>query len=201
MTLMRSALLVVLSVLLLAGCGSSVVDKPGTARGAGAATMVPADATLYVGVVTDLDSAGWKSVETLLARFPDGEQLLGTLAGAIGGEGTNWERDVKPALGPVTAIVSLPGSGEPVALTKPSLRASSTRSSGGADHRSRRCRSTTAGSLSRRSRRRSTRTGAHSAVRGSPTTTTSPKRSATYPRMRSGRSSSGPAASTTAVSG
>jgi len=134
MTSMRSALLVVLSVLLLAGCGSSVVDKPGTARGAGAATMVPADATLYVGVVTDLDSAGWKSVETLLARFPDGEQLLGTLAGAIGGEGTNWERDVKPALGPVTAIVSLPGSGEPVALTKPSLRAKLDALLGRADH-------------------------------------------------------------------
>jgi hypothetical protein len=120
---MRLSLVALAFALLLAGCGGSVAERAGAPRGAAPAELAPADAALYVGVVTDADSAEWQRVETLLARFPDADRLLSDIAGELGGQGVDWERDVKPALGPLTALVQLPRSGDAIALTKPPLRA------------------------------------------------------------------------------
>jgi hypothetical protein len=124
MTSMRLALVSLLTMLALGvvGCGSSSVGTTSGARNLEAAAVVPADAALYVGVVTGSDSSQWEAVQALLGRFPDGDRLLASMTKELAGEGLDWERDVKPALGPVTAIVLLPGSSDPVAITKPSLR-------------------------------------------------------------------------------
>ena len=124
MTLVRGRLLALLLVAgLVAGCGSETVEQPGASRTAGPAAMAPADAAAYVGVVTEADSAEWQAFEDLLGRFPDGDQLLSKVAEAISSEGVDWDEDVAPALGPITAIVLPRGGTEPVVLTKPSLRA------------------------------------------------------------------------------
>jgi hypothetical protein len=125
MTAMRLTLFGALSVvaIALAGCGGGTVERTGAPPGVTAAAVVPADAALFVGAVTDSESEAWQRVETLLGRFPDGDRLLGELTKSFAEDGVDWERDVKPALGPVSAIVLLRGGGEPVALTKPPLRA------------------------------------------------------------------------------
>lgn len=123
MSAMRLVILSALAALLLAGCGSSAVDTAGAPRGAAPAAVVPADTGLFIGVVTESDSAEWKSLEALLGRFPDGDRLLSQIATAVAGKDADWEDDVRPALGPVTALVALPNSGDAVAITKPSLRA------------------------------------------------------------------------------
>jgi hypothetical protein len=124
MTPMRFVLASLLAGLLLAGCGSgSAADGAGAPRSAGAASIVPADAALYLGVVTDSGSAAWKQVEELLGRVPDGDKLLSLVADELSGEQLDWEDDVRPALGDVSAIVLPKGSDDPIALTKPSLRA------------------------------------------------------------------------------
>ena len=123
---MRSIHLTLLALavaLVLAGCGSSASDQTGAPRSAGPASMAPADAALFVGVVTDSEAAEWQQVQELLGRFPDGDRLLSEISKALAGEGLDWENDVKPALGPISAIVLPRGGGDPVALTKPPLRA------------------------------------------------------------------------------
>lgn len=124
MAVMRTFLLVCLGATLLAvsGCGGAPVSTSAP-RGAEAASVAPADTAAYVGIVTDDDSQQWQRLESLVGRFPDGDRLIGSIARQLSGQGLDWEHDVKPALGPVTAIVLLPGAKEPVVLTKPSLRA------------------------------------------------------------------------------
>lgn len=116
-------LLALAAALVLAGCGSGVAEQTGAPRSASPAAVVPADAALFVGVVTDTGSDEWKQVQELLGRFPDGDKLLAEISKGLAGEGLDWEDDVKPALGPISAIVLPRGSSEPVGLTKPPLRA------------------------------------------------------------------------------
>jgi len=125
MTFVRPRLLAALLAVaaLVAGCGSETVEPTDAPASAGPAALVPADAAAYVGVVTDADSAEWQAVEELLGRFPDGKQLLSKVAVAISREGVDWDEDVAPALGPLTAIVLPRGGTQAVVLTKPSLRA------------------------------------------------------------------------------
>jgi hypothetical protein len=80
--------------LAVAGCG-------GTSNvGAGAADLVPADAVAFIAVNTDLDSSQWQTVDDLASRFPDKEKAIKMLKDAAREEGLDWERDVKPAIGP-----------------------------------------------------------------------------------------------------
>jgi hypothetical protein len=123
MSPMRHVLVSLVAGLVLAGCGSGSTGGAGAPRSAGPAAVVPADAALYLGVVTDSGSAEWKQVEELLGRFPDGHKLLSLVADELSGEQIDWEQDVKPAIGDVSAIVLPKGSTDPIAITKPSLRA------------------------------------------------------------------------------
>jgi len=95
-------LLVAALLPVLAGCGS------GSDVGA-AADVVPADVFVYASVDTDFDGDGWAALEEFAARFPDGENLLQSLADEInsGEEGIDFEADVKPALGDEVAVVVL----------------------------------------------------------------------------------------------
>ena len=87
-------LLVAALLPVLAGCGS------GSDVG-GAADVVPADVFVYASVDTDFDGDGWAALEEFAARFPEGDNLMQSLADEVnsGEEGIDFEPDVKPALG------------------------------------------------------------------------------------------------------
>jgi hypothetical protein len=100
-------LLVAALLPVLAGCGS------GSDVGA-AADVVPADVFVYASVDTDFDGDGWAALEEFAARFPNGENLLQSLADEVnsGEEGIDFEADVKPALGDEVAFVVLDAPAE-----------------------------------------------------------------------------------------
>jgi hypothetical protein len=115
---MRSlfALGFVLAVVPLASaCGAETPAAPA------GASVAPASAQLFLTVDTSFDSAQWENARTLLEKFPDGEKALDLLFGKLGARGIDFDRDVKPALGPETDVVGLDLSGEDefVGLTQP----------------------------------------------------------------------------------
>ena len=100
-----------------AGCGSS-------RSAGGAADVVPADVAVVVSVDTHLDGAQWQAVEDLAAKFPGGEGAVEKLFATIAADDDlDFERDVKPALGPELVLVvprlSTSGDQSVVALTQP----------------------------------------------------------------------------------
>jgi hypothetical protein len=112
-----AVLLVAALVAVAAGCGSS-------GGAGGAADVVPADVAVVVSVDTDLDGAQWQAVEDLAARFPGGEGAIEKLFVSIGdGDDLDFERDVRPALGPKLVLVvpklSTSDDQSVVALTQP----------------------------------------------------------------------------------
>jgi hypothetical protein len=112
---LRSALALVLAVLpLAAGCGAE------TPAGPEGASVAPASAQLFLSVDTSFDSAQWKNARDLLDKFPDGERALDMVFGHLDAKGIDFDRDVKPALGPETDVVGLDlsGEGEFVVLTQ-----------------------------------------------------------------------------------
>ena len=109
--------------LVAAGCGSSS-KKSGSASGtSGAASIVPGDATAYVAINTDLKSGQWKALNSLVGKFPSKDQLLAKLRAQLQQQGVDWDKDVKPALGPeldIAAIAVATGKTEAVAFVQPS---------------------------------------------------------------------------------
>ena len=96
---------------LAAGCGAE------SAAGPEGASIAPGSAALFLTVDTSFDSSQWTKAKALLDKFPDGDRFLDYLSG----QGVDFERDVKPALGPETDIVGLDlaGDGTFVGLTQP----------------------------------------------------------------------------------
>jgi uncharacterized protein DUF3352 len=111
----RVFITLLLSVLPIVGCGSS------TASGPAGASVAPASSELFLTVDTSFESDQWQAVRRLLSKFPDGDKGLDFLFTELSDQGIDFERDVRPALGPETDIVGLDLSGEPqfVGLTKP----------------------------------------------------------------------------------
>jgi hypothetical protein len=110
------ALALVLAVLpLAAGCGAE------TPAGPEGAAVAPASAQLFLSLDTSFDSSQWENARSLLAKFPDGDKALDLVFGKLSAKGIDFDRDVKPALGPETDVVvlDLSGKGEFVGLTKP----------------------------------------------------------------------------------
>lgn len=107
---------------LVAACGGSS-GKSGSASGAASgADATPADAAVFVSVNTDLSSSQWKTLNTLLDKFPGKDKSLADARTSFETQsGLNWETDVKPALGPEVDFVVLDASntGGGVALTQP----------------------------------------------------------------------------------
>lgn len=102
-----------------AGCGS------GSGAGSAGAGIAPAGAPLYIALDTSFDSDNWDAAQQLLAKFPDGDRALDWLEEQLDAEGVDFERDVKPALGPETDVVALDlaGEGTFVGLTQSDDRA------------------------------------------------------------------------------
>jgi Protein of unknown function (DUF3352) len=112
----RSLLVLVLTVLpLLVGCGAQAGSGPE------GASVAPASAALFLSVETDFNSDQWQKAKELVDEFPDGEKAVGFLLDELGIESGDFEREVKPALGPETDVVGLDlaGEGEFVGLTQP----------------------------------------------------------------------------------
>ena len=109
--------------LLLAACGGSSSTKSSSASGgASGADATPADAAVFVSVNTDLSSSQWKTVDTLLTKFPGKDKTLASTRASFETQsGLNWETDVKPALGAELDFVALDVSNAAggVALTQP----------------------------------------------------------------------------------
>ena len=107
-----------------AGCGSSSKTSPGGGGGStpAGASMVRAGVLAFVAIDSDLGSSQWKQLDTLSQKFPGRDKAIVQLKQSLSQKGLDYDRDVKPALGPefdvAIAGASL-GSANVVALTKP----------------------------------------------------------------------------------
>jgi Protein of unknown function (DUF3352) len=101
----RGLLVAVLCGLTLAlqGCGG---DGDGGTQLSGA-EMVPAEVPLYVSIDTNLQSEQWQAAQDLLDKFPGKERLLDELRRELASEDVNFERDVRPVLGPEIGVAWL----------------------------------------------------------------------------------------------
>jgi hypothetical protein len=106
----------------LPACGSSSVGAGGGHPSS--ADLLKPGAIAYAQVVTDPGSDEWKQVESLVKKFPDGEEWFEHARADL--DGLSWEDDVQPALGEVADVaVYTRRRKEPhvVVLTKPADRA------------------------------------------------------------------------------
>jgi hypothetical protein len=110
----RLAAAAALAVLALAGAGCGGGSKSGATGSSGAASIVPASAPVYLSIDTSLNSDQWKSLDSLLDKFPGKEKLLTQLRQSLESDTkVRWKTDVKPALGPELDVAVLdlePGS-------------------------------------------------------------------------------------------
>jgi Protein of unknown function (DUF3352) len=103
----RLAAAAALAVLAIAGAGCGGGSK-GATGSPGAASIVPASAPVYVSIDTSLNSDQWKSVDSLLAKFPGKDKLLTQLRQSLESDTkVRWKTDVKPALGPELDVAVL----------------------------------------------------------------------------------------------
>jgi hypothetical protein len=120
MCLAAAAPLAVLA-LLAGGCGGS--GSKGSASGSAAgATVVPASAVAYLSVNTDLGSDQWKKVDALSKKFPGRAKALADFEQQLAKKGIDFNKDVKPALGPEVDVAWLDladGGQNAVAVTQP----------------------------------------------------------------------------------
>src|SRR5918999_2104921 len=100
----RHVLAPVALALLLAACGGGGDATKTTLSGA---EMVPADAPLFLTVDTDLESEQWQTAQDLLDKFPGKERLLDELKEGMSEDDVDFERDVRPVLGPELSVAWL----------------------------------------------------------------------------------------------
>src|SRR5215210_2874216 len=107
-------LFLALLAFVLAGCGGG--STPAGAK------LVRAGVLAFVAIDSDLSSDQWQQLDTLSHKFPGRDKAIAQLKRSLTQQGVDYERDVKPALGPEVDIAvsgaSL-GSTNVVALTKP----------------------------------------------------------------------------------
>lgn len=110
--------LVAALALLATGCGGGPAASSETG-----ASLVRADALAYVSIDTDLGSSQWKQLDELSQKFPGRDLALGKLDQALAKHGVDFDRDVKPALGPEVDVTVVSSGTEDttkaVGLTQP----------------------------------------------------------------------------------
>jgi hypothetical protein len=108
---------VVATALAASGCGGSGSSTPA------GASFAPASAAAFVSVDSDPASAQWKYADELSHRFPGRRDAVDSAEGSFrSGSGLDFEKDVKPALGPELDFVWLDldhGGRDVVALMQP----------------------------------------------------------------------------------
>jgi hypothetical protein len=101
----RHVLAPVALALLLAACGGGGGEATQTTLTG--AEMVPADAPLFFTVDTDLESEQWQTAQDLLDKFPGKDRLLDELKEGMSEDDVDFERDVRPVLGPELSVAWL----------------------------------------------------------------------------------------------
>jgi hypothetical protein len=112
---------VLATALAASGCGGSSTAIPA------GASFAPASAAAFVSIDSDPGSAQWKLADELSRRFPGRAHAVDSAEGSIrSGSGLDFEKDVKPALGPELDFVWLDfghGGSDVVALMQPADKA------------------------------------------------------------------------------
>jgi Protein of unknown function (DUF3352) len=92
-----AVLLACLAALAVAGCGG---DSGSGGTGA-ALEYMPADTPFAVTIDTDLEGEQYKSLDSILNRFPGADAIKGLLKAqlTLGQEGVDFDKDIKPLLG------------------------------------------------------------------------------------------------------
>jgi uncharacterized protein DUF3352 len=107
MRLAAPALLVALA-LTGAGCGGGGSKaKPGAGGVPSSASVIPASVPAFVAVNIDLESDQLKRADALAKKFPGRAKALAQIRAELTKNGVDFERDVKPALGPEVGIAWL----------------------------------------------------------------------------------------------
>jgi hypothetical protein len=81
--------------LVVTGCGG---NKQAAASGSGA-KLVRSDVLAFASIDTDFGSGQWKQLDALAQKFPGRDQLIQKIEQSFAGQGVDFDRDVKPALG------------------------------------------------------------------------------------------------------
>ena len=104
----------VATAVVAAGCGGTTHKSGGL--GESGAALVTSNALAYVAVDSDLGSSQWQKLDALLKKFPIRDRLLKELQRALAEKQLDYDRDVKPALGPeVDLAVEAGGSVQDIA--------------------------------------------------------------------------------------
>jgi Protein of unknown function (DUF3352) len=110
--------LTALLALLVAGCGGSTSSGP-----ASGATLVRSDLVAFVTIDSDLGSSQLKQVDALSKKFPGRAMALGKIQQSLAKKQIDFDKDVKPALGPEFDLAFVAGRTPKdtavVGLTKP----------------------------------------------------------------------------------
>jgi hypothetical protein len=94
--------------LLLAGLAFVVAGCGGTTNpSSGATDIVPSTAALFVAIDSDTGSSQWQTLDALASKFPDKQKAVDSAKQQLAKKGLDWERDLKPALGPELDVVML----------------------------------------------------------------------------------------------
>jgi hypothetical protein len=119
---MRRLLPFLVLAALLAGCGSAPkTSSTGGSVPAGASVVRPG-VLVFLSLDSDTGSSQWQQLDKLAQKFPGRDQLLKRLQQEFTAQGVDYERDVKPALGPELDSASFSSENAiatSVALTKP----------------------------------------------------------------------------------
>ena len=104
------------ALVVLAGCGGE-----GGGAGSGAAEVAPESVALFLTLDTEFEGEQWQRAEALVERFPAGRDALQEMLRELESDDVDFERDIKPAVGPEVAVVwlDLENDDEFVFLTQP----------------------------------------------------------------------------------
>jgi hypothetical protein len=105
---------------LVSGCGSGATTSGSSASGA---TAVGEGALAFVSISSDLSSSQWQQAEKLAQKFSFRDQALAQIKQQLAQQNLDYNKDVKPALGPELDVVVAEGASlnqtVTVLMTKP----------------------------------------------------------------------------------
>lgn len=105
----RLALLPLLAALaLVSGCGNKATTSGSSESGA---TVVGEGALAFVSVSSDLGSSQWQQLDKLAQKFSSYDQALAQIKQKLAKQNLDYDKDVKPALGPEVDVVVVGGAG------------------------------------------------------------------------------------------
>jgi Protein of unknown function (DUF3352) len=99
---LRPVVLAALVVTLAAGCGTAAGNGAGSGD-----SLAPASALAFASIDTNAESEQWAAAADLLRKLPSGDELVDEFLKGLDLGDEDFDRDVKPALGPEVDLVVL----------------------------------------------------------------------------------------------